>query len=101
MSMNAMMLRAKVRAESVGDVDAAAKTMFAAIEQAQPAGVRYASCKLSDGVTFVVLLGLDEGIENPLATVPEFREFQENLKDWLAEPPIPEQLTVVGSYNLF
>jgi len=96
-----MMLRAKVRAASVGDVEAAAKTMFAAIERSQPAGVRYASCKLPDGVTFVVLFGLEEGIENPLATVPEFTAFQENLKGWLAEPPIPEQLTVVGSYNLF
>jgi len=29
------------------------------------------------------------------------REFQQGLANWLAEPPIPEQLTVVGSYNLF
>jgi hypothetical protein len=47
------------------------------------------------------LLQLEEGIENPLAAVPEFREFQANLKDWIAEPPTTEQLTVVGSYNLF
>jgi hypothetical protein len=99
--MSVMMIRAKVKDESVGDAEAAVKTMFSAIEQAEPQGVRYASGKLSDGATFVILLGLEEGIDNPLPTVPAFREFQENLKDWIAEPPVPEQLTVVGSYRLF
>jgi hypothetical protein len=28
-------------------------------------------------------------------------EFQENLKQWMAEPPTVEQMTVVGSYRLF
>jgi hypothetical protein len=99
--MNVMMLRAKVRAESVAEVEAAATSMFAAIDAAQPQGVRYASCRLPDGVTFVVLLALEDGTDNPLAAVPAFTEFQANLKQWIAEPPIPEQLHVVGSYRLF
>src|SRR5262245_12220292 len=99
--MNALMIRSKVKPESVAEVEAAAQTMFAAIEEARPQGVRYASCRLSDGVTFVVLLALEDGVENPLAKVPAFREFQENLKTWVAEPPILEQLAVVGSYRLF
>ena len=32
---------------------------------------------------------------------PPSLAFQENLKNWLAGPPASEQLTVVGSYNLF
>ena len=99
--MSVMMLRPKVKAESVAEVEAAVRSMFSAIEKAQPRGVRYASCRLSDGVTFAIFLELDEGIENPLPSVPEFRAFQEGLKNWLAEPPAPEQLTVIGSYNLF
>ncbi len=97
--MTVMMLRAKVRPESAAEVVAAAETMFAAIEKADPQGAHYASLVLPDGETFVVLLAVDEGIENPLTAVPEFVEFQGNLKNWLAEPPIPEQLTVVGSYR--
>jgi hypothetical protein len=96
-----MMVRAKVETESVAEVEAAAKTMFAAINEAQPQGVRYASCLLPDGVTFVVLLALDDPTDNPLTAVPEFREFQGNLEQWIAEPPIPEQLTVIGSYRFF
>ena len=99
--MNVMMVRAKVEAESVAEVEAAAKTMFAAINEAQPRGVRYASSLLPDGVTFVVLLALDDPTDNPLTAVPEFNEFQGNLKNWIAEPPIAEQVTVIGSYRLF
>ena len=49
----------------------------------------------------MILLEVEDGTENPLPSVPAFREFQAGLKSWLAEPPVPEQLTVVGSYNLF
>jgi hypothetical protein len=96
-----MMLRADVKPEDGADVEAAVAKMFAAIEQAQPEGVRYASCRLAGSSTFVILLQLADGIENPLPAVPEFKEFQANLPNWLAKAPAPEQLTVVGSYNLF
>lgn len=99
--MNVLTVRAKVKEENVADVEAAAEKVFAAVEQEQPGNVRYASCKLSDGVTFVVLLQVQEGTDNPLPALPAFQEFQENLKSWVAEPPVPEQLTVVGSYRLF
>ena len=47
------------------------------------------------------LLELEEGMENPLPSIPAFVEFQEKLKSWLVEPPVPEQLTIVGSYRSF
>ena len=99
--MTVLMVRSKIKAESAGEVEAAVKAMFAAIEAARPQGVRYASCRLPDGVTYIALLQLEEGVENPLPSVPAFREFQENVKQWLAEPPTPEQLTIIGSYRLF
>jgi hypothetical protein len=99
--MSVMMIRAKVKSENVNDVERAAKTMFAAPDKAQPQGVKYASSKLADGVTFVIVLALESPKDNPLPAIPEFRVFQEGLKGWLAEPPASEQLTVVGSYNLF
>jgi hypothetical protein len=98
-TMGLMMVRAKVKAENAAEVEAAAKTMFSALEDAQPQGVRYTSCRLPDGETFVALLEL-EGMENP-PSIPAFVEFQEKLKSWLVEPPVPEQLTIVGSYRSF
>jgi quinol monooxygenase YgiN len=99
--MNVMMIQAKLKAESVSDVEAAADKMFAAVKAAQPGGVKYASLRLADGVSAVALLALDDPEENQLQAIPEFREFQEQLPEWLAEPPIVEPLTLVGSYELF
>ena len=98
--MRVMMVRSEVKAESVGEVEAAIKKAFSGIEEAHPEGVRYASCKLDGGVTFVALLEL-EGDGNPLLGLPAFREFQESLKDHVAGPAVQEQLQVVGSYRLF
>jgi hypothetical protein len=99
--MNVMMVNAKIKAESAADVNAATKKMFDAIDAAQPKGVKYASTRLPDGVSVVVLLALEDGTENPLTAIPEFREFQEHLGEWLVEPPTVEPLAVIGSYDLF
>jgi hypothetical protein len=99
--MSVRMVRAKIKADKATEIEKAAKEWFAAIDTAQPDGVRYATCKLPDGVTYVILLDLDSDENNPLQAVPGFNEFQENLKNWIAEPPAVEQLTPVGSYRLF
>ena len=95
-----LIVQSKVKEESVAEVDAAAGRMFAAIEQAQPEGIRYGSFRLADGVTYVAVLQVEDGIENPLPGLPEFREFQEGLAGWVAEPPAAGPATVVGSYRL-
>lgn len=96
-----MLVRARVKPECVSDVEAGVKKMFAAIAQAQPKGVRYSSSVLPDGVTFLAQLELEDDANNPLPQITAFREFQENLKAWIAEPPVPEQLTVLGAYRSF
>jgi hypothetical protein len=63
--------------------------------------VRYASCLLGDGVTFVALLELADDGGHPLRAFPAYQEMVENLKQWYAEPPAVEQMTVTGSYGLF
>jgi hypothetical protein len=99
--MNVLMVRSKMKAAEVAEVEAEVKRVFEAIQREQPQGIRYTSCRLSDGVTYVALLEIDDGVDNPLPAIPEFREFQANLKNWMAEPPTVEQLTVIGSYRFF
>jgi hypothetical protein len=98
-AMSVVMVRSKFKSESVAKVDAAAATMFEAIGAARPHGMHYASYKLADGVTYVAVLKLDEGVEKPLPQIEAFRQFQEGLKGWMAEPPIAEPVTVIGSYR--
>jgi hypothetical protein len=99
--MSVQMAQAKIKAEGVTNVQAAAKKMFAALNDAWPEGIRYAWCLLPDGETFVALVQVDDGVENPLPGLPEFRELQERVEGWLAEPPNAQPLTVIGSYRLF
>lgn len=98
--MSVFMIRATVKDENVADAEAAAKAMFAAIDEAKPHGVQYASWRVHDSATFVALVAVEDGVENPLPAIPKFREFQEKLSDWVAESAPPETLDVVGSYNL-
>jgi hypothetical protein len=103
--MNVLMVRSKIKEENVADAQAATQKVFQAIEQAQPAGVRYAAGWLSDGVTIVALLEVensdDPRHDNPLLALPAYAELRESLTQWYAEPSAVEQMTLAGSYRLF
>ena len=99
--MKVLMVRAKIKEENVADARTAIEKVIQALEQAQPACVRYASCLLSDGVTFVALVRLEDDGSHPLRGFPAYQEMVENLKQWYDGPPAVEQMTVTGSYGLF
>jgi hypothetical protein len=99
--MNVLMVRAKLNEENAADAQAAIGKVIQALEQARPADVRYTASVLGDGVTFIALLELGPDGSNPLAGFPAYTEFVENLKEWYAEPPVVDRMTVVGSYQLF
>jgi hypothetical protein len=99
--MSVQMANAKIKAERVSSVQTAARKLFAALNAAQPDGIRYAWGLLPDGETFLALVEVDDGVENPIPGFPEFRELQELVEGSRAEPPTVQPLTVVGSYRLF
>jgi hypothetical protein len=99
--MNVLMVRAKIKEENVEDAKAAVDRVVQALEQEQPAGVRYASCLLGDGVTFVALVELEQDGSHPLREFPAYLEMVEALKQWYDGPPAVERMTVTGSYGLF
>ena len=72
-----------------------------ALDAAQPEGLRCASWLLPDGETFVALLQIDDGVENPLQDLPEYKETLEIVERLRAAPPVVQPLTVIGSYRLF
>lgn len=99
--MTVQMVRFTVDEADVADVESAIGRMIAAVREAQPSGTRFASCKLADGVTFLNVLELAEGVPNPLPEIPECRAFQQQLPRWTVEPPTPQPVAVIGSYQLF
>ena len=82
-------------------LEQAAQDRLAAINERRPEGIRYASTLLPDGETFLAFLELEDGVENPLPTFPEWRDFLEGVEDSRAEPAEVQPLEVVGSYRLF
>jgi hypothetical protein len=99
--MSVMLLRQKVKDGSVEAAEAAVRDLFATLDRVRPEGLRYASTRVVDSSTFVILTELTEGIEDPRPAIPEFQRFLEQLKGWVDGPPVIEQLDVVGSYGLF
>ena len=99
--MSVLLVRQKVKDESVEEAAAAARDLFATLDRVRPEGLRDASTRVVDSSTFVILTELAEGIEDPRPAIPEFLRFLEQLKGWVDGPPVIEHLDVVGSYNLF
>jgi hypothetical protein len=99
--MNVLMVRAKIKEENVAEAKAAVEKVIQALGRAQPADVHYASCLLSDGVTFVALLKLEDDGSHPLRDLPAYVEMVESLKQWYDGPPVADRMTVTGSYGLF
>lgn len=99
--MTVQIVRFTTTEAEVPAVDAALGGVIAALDEARPAGTRYAAGRLADGVSYLLVLELDEGVENPLPGIPEARAFQQRLPEWAGGPVAPEPVTVVGSYGLF
>jgi len=76
--------------------------VFAALNEARPAGLRYASFRRDDGVSFVHLVSHDfaDGA-NPLTALPQFKAFAAGIRERCVEPPARAELTEIGSYGFF
>ena len=99
--MSVTMVRQKIKDGSLEEAEAAVRDLFATLDRVRPEGLRYASTRVVDGSTFVILTELADGIEDPRRAIPEFPRFLERLKGWVDGPQVIERLDVVGSYNLF
>ncbi|MDH4068912.1 MAG: hypothetical protein OEV30_00655 [Ignavibacteria bacterium] len=100
--MKRVLVKYKVKPDKSGENEQFIKGVFEELRQNSPAGLRYASFKQDDNVTFVHIASIEtEGGNNPLAETAAFKRFQEKLKDRCDEPPVANNVTLVGSYRLF
>ena len=75
------------------------RDVFTELAAQQPGGLRYASFRLDDGVSFVHVAVLDAD-HNPLSDSAAFAKFQSGIKDRCADGPVASDATVIGSYQL-
>lgn len=74
--------------------------VFAELAAEQPEGLRYASFRLADGVSFVHIVVSDED-SDALPQLASFQEFTRALGDRLTGPPARSTADIVGSYRFF
>jgi hypothetical protein len=97
--MPQVMVRYRVRPDRVAENEQLVRAVYDELAASNPEGLRYATFKLADGVTFVHIAQHDE--PNPLATVAAFKRFQEDIRDRCQEPPVAAELHELGSYRFF
>lgn len=98
--MKRMMIRYKVKADRAAENERYIERVFGELERERPEGLRYASFKLADGVSFVHLVSLEaaEGA-NPLAVLPAFKAFTAQISERCEEAPVAVELNEVGAYR--
>lgn len=99
--MKRIMVRYKVKAERAAENEAYARKVYEELHKTSPAGIRYATFKLEDGVSFVHIASIETEGPNPLTQIAAFKAFQEGIRDRCEEPPVAVDLTEVGSYHVF
>jgi hypothetical protein len=98
--MKRIMVRYTVKPDQVEDNERRVKAVFAQLDRDKPAGLRYATFKLPDGVSFMHIASIETSDgTNPLQAVEAFREFAQTVKDRCVDPPVSTELEV-GSYQL-
>jgi len=97
-----MMVRYRVAASRAEENERLIAAVFEQLHDTRPAGLRYASLKLGDGLGFVHLVSVDTvGDENPLTALPAFQSFLAGLRDRCDEPPVSTAWEPVGAYGFF
>jgi hypothetical protein len=96
--MRQVMVRYKVKPDRVEENEQLVRAVYDELAATGPAGLRYATFRLDDGVSFVHIASV-EGERNPLAEVEAFARFQADVRDRCEEPPVVTELHEVGSYR--
>jgi hypothetical protein len=100
--MKRVMVRYKVKADRAAENENYIARVFEQLERDKPPGLRYATFKLDDGVSFVHIASLEAATDgNPLRELSAFKAFTAEIRDRCEEPPATVNLSEVGSYGFF
>ena len=100
--MKRTMIRYKVKADRVAENERYIASVFEQLKREQPPGLRYATFKLEDGVSFMHIVSVETADgSNPLVELAAFKAFSADVRDRCDEQPVFVALQEVGSYHVF
>jgi hypothetical protein len=97
--MRHVIVRYKVKPGQAELNEKLVRAVYEELHATQPAGFRYATFRLDDGLSFTHI-AFQEGDDNPLAATKAFATFTDNIADRCEIPPQVTEMHVVGNYQL-
>jgi hypothetical protein len=99
--MHGVIVRYRVKPGRAEENAGLVRAVYAELAAEAPAGFRYATFALEDGITFAHVAFMDDGSEAPLPQIAAFRRFTEEIGERCDEPPQTTRLSaLVGSYGI-
>ena len=96
------LVKYKVKPQHAADNERLVRSVFEALHALAPGGVRYATFKGDDGLTFMHLVSHESDANRDLLTgLPAFKAFSAGVRDRCDEPPAFTELSLVGAYGVF
>jgi hypothetical protein len=98
--MKTVVVRYKVKPDRVAENEELVRAVYEELHRTQPDGLRYATFRLDDGVSFMHVSTTEDG-SNPLTSVEAFARFTQNIRERCDEPPVVTPVDEIGSYRVF
>jgi hypothetical protein len=95
--MSQIMVRYKVKPELAAENEQLIRAVYEELHRSRPHGLRYATFRLEDGVSFVHI-ALQED-DTGLSDVKAFREFTRQIEDRCDEQPSVTVLHQIGAFG--
>jgi hypothetical protein len=100
--MKTLMIRYKTKKDQAAANEALGHAVYDELRTRRPAGLRYGTFRLDDGVTFVHIATMETPeAGDTLTALASFKAFQKDLRARCVEGPEPVELHAVDSFGLF
>ncbi len=94
-------IRYQTKPDSADENQRLIEKVYAELAARDPGGIRYATLRLEDGVSFVHIFATDsDDTPSGLGGIAAFAEFQRELAQRCVDLPVAQAATVIGSYRL-
>lgn len=97
--MKRTMIRYRTKPESSEENQRLIEQVFKELHQLAPVGVWYLALRTDEDV-FVHLVGVTEGVDNPIPILKAFQVFRRDIGVRCLEAPVQSDAKVIGSFGM-
>ncbi len=98
--MASTLVRYKVRPDRAEENVALVEAVYAELARVRPEGLRYATFRFPDGVSFMHLVVETDRPGSILGQIAAFQAFSAEIESRCEEPPVATEISLVGSFGI-